>query len=315
MNDSKIWLIGSGQMAIEYFKVLKKLNINFRVLGRGILTAKKFKKITNCEVELGGIKANIKKFGTPKYAIVTVDADQLKNVAKDLISAGTRNILLEKPGALNIEELKKLIKISKRKQNKILIAYNRRFYSSIIKAKKIINKDGGLKSIFFDFTEYSKKIKNLRISKIVKNKWVISNSSHVIDLAFYLGGKPKFWNYYHDGKIDWHPSSSRFCGAGISNKEVIFSYLSDWQSPGRWGIELFTYKRKLILRPMEKLQETKKEFSHIKNINFSNNLDIEFKPGLFLQTNAFLNEDFTELCTIQDQLENFKFYYKIAGYK
>ena len=136
MNDSKIWLIGSGQMAIEYFKVLKKLNINFRVLGRGILTAKKFKKITNCEVELGGIKANIKKFGTPKYAIVTVDADQLKNVAKDLISAGTRNILLEKPGALNIEELKKLIKISKRKQNKILIAYNRRFYSSIIKAKK-----------------------------------------------------------------------------------------------------------------------------------------------------------------------------------
>ena len=163
--------------------------------------------------------------------------------------------MIEKPGAFNLKDVKFLEKLSNKKKSKIFIAYNRRFYQSVIKAKKIIEKDGGILSLSFDFTEWSNKIKKLNhIGKKIKNRWVIANSSHVIDLAFYLCGKPKKWSAWQKGSLDWHTSSSRFSGSGITDKGIIFSYLSDWQAPGRWGLELMTSKHRILLRPMEQLQ-------------------------------------------------------------
>ena len=245
MIKENIWLIGCGQMSLEYFKVLKNLNCNFKVIGRGFKSAREFERKTNYKVYLGGVNYNIKKFNIPKVAIVAVTADQLSVVSKKLIKAGVKKILVEKPGALNFKELKKLSSV---KKSKIFISYNRRFYESVIQAKKIINRDGGLKSINFDFTEWSSKIKKIKFNSEIKKKWVISNSSHVIDLSFFLSGRPKVWSQWSRGKLDWH-STARFCGAGISEKGVIFSYLSDWSSPGRWGIELMTLKHRLILIP------------------------------------------------------------------
>ena len=40
--------------------------------------------------------------------------------------------------------------------------------------------------------------------------------------------------------LDWHSSSSQFCGSGITDKGALFSYSADWESPGRWGIEIKT---------------------------------------------------------------------------
>ncbi len=57
-----------------------------------------------------------------------------------------------------------------------------------------IAEDGGALSINFDFTEWSHKIKYLKNSGLAKRRWLVANSSHVIDLAFHLGGKPKIGN-------------------------------------------------------------------------------------------------------------------------
>lgn len=311
MIKENIWLIGCGQMSLEYFKVLKNLNCNFKVIGRGFKSAREFERKTNYKVYLGGVNYNIKKFNIPKVAIVAVTADQLSVVSKKLIKAGVKKILVEKPGALNFKELKKLSSV---KKSKIFISYNRRFYESVIQAKKIINRDGGLKSINFDFTEWSSKIKKIKFNSEIKKKWVISNSSHVIDLSFFLSGRPKVWSQWSRGKLDWH-STARFCGAGISEKGVIFSYLSDWSSPGRWGIELMTLKHRLILRPMEKLQIVDLKSLKPRFYVPKNKLDFKFKPGLFLQTKLFLKGDHKQLCSIENQIKNFKLYYKIAGYK
>jgi predicted dehydrogenase len=311
MIKKNIWLIGCGQMSIEYFKVLKKLKCNFKVIGRGFKSAKEFEKKTNHKVYVGGVNYNLKKFDTPKVAIIAVSVDQLYVVSKKLIKAGVKKILVEKPGALNFKELEKLSSV---KKTKIFIAYNRRFYESVIQAKKIIDRDGGLKSINFDFTEWSSKINKLNLNSKIKKKWVISNSSHVIDLAFFLSGRPKEWSYWSKGKLDWH-SSARFCGAGISDKGVIFSYLSDWSSPGRWGIDLMTLNHRLILRPMEKLQIVDLKTLRPRFYIPKNKLDLKFKPGLFLQTKSFLKGNYKQLCSLENQIKNFKLYYKIAGYK
>ena len=241
-----LWLVGSGKMSIEYFHVLKSLKQSFEVIGRGERSSKIFKKKTNYQAKTGGLKKNLKKLNFPRNAIVCVDVQYLKNIAKELILAGTKRILLEKPGALSLKDISYLNKLAKFKKAEILIGYNRRFYSSVKIARELIQKDNGALSMHFEFTENSNQIEKGKFKKNVKKKWVISNSSHVIDLAFHLCGKPKEWNVWHDGKLKWHSSAARFCGSGFTNKNVMFTYFADWQTPGRWGLEIMTKKRKLI---------------------------------------------------------------------
>jgi len=95
----------------------------------------------------------------------------------------------------------------------------------------------------------------------------------------------------------------------------MFSYLADWQAPGRWGVELLTAKRRLILRPMEQLQVTPLGTVKIEAMLPLDNLDQDYKPGLYRQTQAFLEGNDHLFCTLQEQVENVRIYSKIAGYQ
>ena len=134
------------------------------------------------------------------------------------------------------------------------------------------------------------------------------------DLAFHLCGLPKDWNCWTAGTLDWHKASARFAGAGVTDQGVIFSYLSDWEAPGRWGIEIMTRKKRLIFRPMEKLHLIPLGSITIEPVKIEDKLDREFKPGLFRQTKAFLQKDSSHFCTIEEQVRNAVIYEKIAGY-
>ena len=50
----------------------------------------------------------------PNIAIVAVGVDQLFQVSKDLIKAGSKRILLEKPGSLNLKEISLLNSFAKK---------------------------------------------------------------------------------------------------------------------------------------------------------------------------------------------------------
>ena len=196
----------------------------------------------------------------------------------------------------------------------MFIAYNRRFYHSVEQLKQFIKEDGGILSVKFEFTEWTHSIKPLKKSHSVKEHWLIGNSSHVIDLVFHLCGKPKNWKYRNAGNLDWHPASARFCGSGITDQGIMFSYLSDWQAPGSWGLELMTIKRRFILRPMEQLKVIELGSIIIKDVEEKKKIDKDFKPGLFLQTKSFLDRDDSLFCTLSEQVENIRIYSKIAGY-
>ena len=48
----------------------------------------------------------------------------------------------------------------KLKRINLFIAFNRRFYETILEVKKIINKDNFVVSVTFSFTEWLDKVKN-----------------------------------------------------------------------------------------------------------------------------------------------------------
>ena len=49
-------------------------------------------------------------------------------------------------------------------------------------------------------------------------------------------------------------------------------------------------------------------------IELENNLDITYKPGLFLQCKEFLLKKSNTLCSLDDQVNSFKFFNKMSGY-
>jgi predicted dehydrogenase len=312
--DNHVWVIGAGPMTTDYIKVLKAFGISHQVIGRGIDSAKTCEEKTGVKVVTGGLGNYLSKCeDIPSTAIVAVGVEQLANITKMLLQNGVKKILIEKPGSLNREEIRSVYEETKNRNAQVYIAYNRRFYASTLKAREIICEDGGVRSFHFEFTEWSHEIVKVKKAPGVKEKWLLANSSHVIDLAFFLGGKPMEISCYVGGELDWHPSGAIFTGAGISESGSLFSYQADWEAPGRWSIEVLTRKHRLIFRPLEELKVQNIGFVQIANVEIDNRLDKEFKPGLNKQVEAFLTNS-SGLKTLKEQLEDFEVYYKMAKY-
>ena len=116
------------------------------------------------------------------------------------------------------------------------------------------------------------------------------------------------------GSLDWH-SPSIFCGSGKTVNDNLFTYNSNWSSAGRWSIEIFMSGCKLILKPLEKLYIQKSKDLIEKEIKLDSDIDLKFKPGFYEQCKCFLDRNFSDFCTLEQQLENFKWYYKITKYR
>lgn len=298
-KNEEVLLIGAGPMAISHAQVLKGMDLKFIVVGRGKQSAKSFQEETKINVITGGIDkwlSENKEY--PKYVIVAVTGTQLGKVTRTLIKHGIKNILLEKPGGLDNNDIKSVAENAKKSNTNIFLGYNRRFYASALKAKEIIEEDGGVNSYYFEFTEWPHTIVPLKKDPEVKKRWVLHNSTHVIDLAFYLGGEPEEIHSYLRGGFDWHPDGSIFTGAGVSKGGALFSYHSNWDAPGRWGVEILTQKHRLIFRPLEKLQIIKLKSVALEEVKIDDQLDIKYKPGLYRQLKAFLEGDSSNFINI-----------------
>lgn len=317
MRDSpNIWIIGAGVMSADYLKILSALGARTQIIGRGKETAQKLEETTGHPVFAGGLDAILAtQPPLPDRAIIAVGIEALASVTQKLFAAGVKKILLEKPGALHFSELLELQSKAQQMGAEVLIGYNRRMYASVFAAKKIIEDDGGVQSMQFEFTEWSHSIVGITKAPGVKERWLLANSSHVIDLAFHLGGCPIELTATTAGNLTWHPDSAIFVGSGRTDRNVLFSYHANWGAPGRWSAEFMTNKHRLIFRPMETLQIVKHGSVALEAVEIDYSVDREYKPGLFRQVESFVNDQFSELCSLEEQVKHWPIYEKIAGYK
>ncbi|GAA65012.1 hypothetical protein P20311_2816 [Pseudoalteromonas sp. BSi20311] len=311
-----IWLVGSGPMSIEYAKVLDAQNRDYLVIGRGKVSAEEFTNKTGKEVIQGGLEGFLETApACPEAAIVSVGVAQLYATTKKLMQHGIKHILVEKPGGVTSEELNSLHEQSIKVACDVFIAYNRRFFASVIALKERLKSEGGVTSFNFELTEWAHVIEKLDKPKDVFSKWFLANSTHVADLGFYLGGQPKEMASFVSGGLNWHPASSVFSGAGISETGALFNYAANWESAGRWSVEVFTNKNRYILKPMESLLVQKRGTIPQLSVEIDDSLDKEFKPGLYQQLCAFLQGDITNLCSLDEQRKMCSIYNKMAGYE
>ena len=200
--------------------------------------------------------------------------------------------------------------LQKKKINYV-IAYNRRFYGSVNYLKKLILKNK-VRGAYFDLTEWVNKIRLSDYSKSELKKWFICNTSHIIDLVFYLIGQSKKVCFVNKDSIKWH-KPILFTGNGVTKKNIPFVYRGDWLSYGRWEIKLYFKGFVAKLKPLESLKIEHIQKKNIKIEKFMN--ESKYKPGFYNMCNSFIKNDFQEFCTIDQQINNFKFINKILGWK
>lgn len=312
----KVWLIGAGIMAQDYAKVLGALETDVTVIGRGEESARHFRDACGLPVVAGGLEKFLSQApALPEAAIVCVGVEALSSTSIRLIQAGVKKILVEKPAALDTNEIQELFRIAVELGANVYVAYNRRFYAATLHAKRLIEEDGGLQSCNFEFTEWGHEIEGLTKAPGVKEKWFIGNSTHVVDLAFYLAGVPKQISCYTAGSLPWHTLSAIFAGAGITDRGVLFSYQANWGAPGRWAVEALTANYRLIFRPMESLQIMHKGSVRIEPVAIDDALDKSYKPGLYQQVHSLLYDSGKEICTLAEQVEHWRYYCQMAGYE
>jgi predicted dehydrogenase len=313
-----LWIVGSGIMAQEYVKVLRELKVdNIVIIGRGEDSASKFEEATGLAVQRGGLTQFLKNQPQlPSAAILTVPINELAPAATQLLEAGVRKILMEKPAGLYVKEINTLNTYAQTVKADVYVGYNRRFYTSVRMAHQMIQEDGGVKSFNFEFTEWENKIAELPTPSMIKERWLLGNSSHVIDLAFHLGGMPEVIHTLQAGGLSWHPNASIFTGAGCTKNGALFSYQANWEAPGRWGIELCSANYRFVFRPLESLSIIEKGSLILNQVELGpNDIEKDFKPGLFLQTEAFINSNLqSPLCSLSEHSRMLSFYTQIAQY-
>lgn len=310
-----ILVAGSGVISREYLKVLLAKHLQPIVVGRGEANILKVQReFPQVEAKSGGLQNWLLTNKPPQHAIVALPIENLVEATEALLESGVKSILVEKPFTYSLAEAQKVSDLADRKNAKVFVAFNRRNYVSVIEARKLIEKDGGVSSFHFDFSEAIFRIDETKFSIDSQMHWGIANSSHVIDTAFYLGGKPAWIEARQYGKsVVWHPAGSIFTGIGETTGGLPFSYHANWGCPGKWNIEIMTPKRKLLFSPMERLHQQAKGSFKVDLLDLDYSIDINHKPGFYKQVSNWLSkpEFLMRLKDLEDELVVYK---KIFNY-
>ena len=304
----KVLLLGVGPIAEEYCKVLLHFQCEIWVVGRSEINCKLFSNKFSVKTFPGTLKNNLNELIGVDFhlCIAAIPVDEIyNNIISALNALTVKNYLVEKPVSVNFKEISDLCSYTK---SSIYVAYNRRQFSSTNKLIELL-KDNRILSVHFEFTEWIDSIdKNSKFDQDIKSNWLLANSTHVIDLFIYLCGYPKQFLLINSRQIEWHSSPTIYIGSGVTEKNIFFTYNSNWISGGRWKLEVCNSIGKYILCPLEGLSFMARNSVEIENVTLENELDIRFKPGFFKQIEKLLNNDYNGLCSIDEHKLNFSFY-------
>lgn len=313
MKSQSALIVGAGEIAKEYAKILKDFGIHVTIVCRDSDKAATLKSNEiqafggGCEAFLKDTKQNF------DFAINAVTVENLFKVNTLLLESNrVKKILTEKPGALSLNEFDILSGLTSKLNIPIYIAYNRRYFASTLKLKEILTNEKST-SAFFEFTEWFWKINSANYSQEVLNEWFIANSSHVVDLAFFLGDGVSSLSSLSKKSNPASIICDQYVGHGAFNSGSIFSYIADWASAGRWKIEFSTKEGRYMLCPLEKLFFQKRGTLEYLEIPIDNSLDLKYKPGFYRQVQDFLEDKPLALKTIIEQKKDVVFLNQIKG--
>jgi predicted dehydrogenase len=298
MKKFKIAFVGSGYMANEYAKVLKdKFDDRCEIVGSTNKSDNRIKEFNN--------KFNVKKhyrnldnmmmLTKPDIVIVCVSELSTYIVLKKLCNYPCI-CLIEKPVGLDFLESKKILNLKKHENFLPFVALNRRHYSSVLNAKKIIKNDKSKRIIkIFDQENSINAKKSGQPHKVVKN-WMYANSIHMIDFV-YLFARGKIKSIKKFSKVQFLKEGMVSTKLNFDSGDVVY-YHCIWNRPAPWSLQISTQNYFLELKPIEKLAFLTNKNRKWTNIK-SSYLDIKYKPGIYSLLKEVLNYKKNKISNLQ----------------
>ena len=288
----KLGIIGCGQIATHHLETLRFVGfeIEYVASSKGSKTISLFAKknaIKNYFVDPNEL---IQKSNLLDGLVLSCPTSEMIDYLK-ILRKFNKPILIEKPISYNYKLLNPFIN----KQN-IMVGLNRRYYETIIFAKKFIKSNKRI-LIKVSLPESFKKLnsKNLKYDYNYSEN-TFENSIHIFDILYFLVGDIS-WRYktlkVHNGNVKY------FIGFGRSiNRDIDIILDNYYQSSSNFSIEILSDSQKLILKPLEvaylydgmnvsfndKTNSRIYEPKLIKIIEENNS----FKPGFLKQSKTFM---------------------------
>lgn len=278
-------------MADQYCKCLTAMGVrDVTVVSRKEESSRQCCEKYNFKALSGGYGNVLPDLGVFDLVIIATQVHALEKAARFAAECGNKNILVEKPGALFSNILKKWSKDVSRTGIRVRIAYNRLTYPSLWKLKEIITSMNTIDSCTYTFTEVISRINFNNNEPLCYERWGIANSLHVISMAHDIIGMPKKMDCHRKGKLVWHSSGSVFTGCGITDKNILFSYHANWESAGRWGIDVMARSGAYRFIPLEELWYCKVNSFNWEKINIEPAYP-ECKTGVAEELAVMLNPE------------------------
>ena len=318
---NKIAIIGCGNIANFHIECLKNngFEVKYAASTKNSKTIKKLAKRHKINQYFNDPLDMISRVSNKvdAYLICTPVTESVKYL--QILHGLKKPILLEKPGAF---DYRKLLKFKKNK--KIFLAYNRRFYHSVGSFKDAIKKSDKL----LINVEVPEKLVHSKINNVYsKYQYFFGNSVHIIDLLFYLFKNLKL---VHVSKIK-DKNNIKSIIAILKCKKNLVNFICNFNGSANFRITAENYENKFELKPIEHLNTYKgmeitepkgknkiRKF-YPKKINETSlpKIEINYKPGFFLQSKEFFkiinsNKKIkTRLATISDSIRALQLLEKI----
>ena len=193
MKKINTMLVGLGGIGFYYDKNKKSsyfshikslLKLKYIKVICGVDTNKKrlldFKKIYKIDISNDIVKS-LKKH-KPKFVVVSVNISNLFKILKIISNfKSVKNVLVEKPGAENFEELNKIYSIYKKSKINLFINYNRSYQKKILAVFSLLKKKKYFKLVY------------------IYNRGLLNNCSHLLNLMFLHLDLPKNFTILNKG--------------------------------------------------------------------------------------------------------------------
>lgn len=315
MKKIKVSFIGAGNMSKEHIKVFNA-NKNFLVKGVFSRTKAKLIELKKLYPKLEVYKSIREMYFKTKsdLVVVSISEEQFIKIIKEIVKFSWV-CLAEKPLGLNFLETNFIYQVVKKKNAKVFVSLNRRFYKSTIEAKKILNKSNKKRSLTIVDSQIRKQFKTnalklgIKKSKKAIKYLMYANSVHLVD---YISQFCRGDLINVKRNINWKIKRPRdfIAKLDFSSGDKV-KYVAYWKTPKKWEINIKFGKFNFKIKPLERLIASK-SLNLTKKINYQN--DIKFKPGLYQQSKElfnFFSRKKNNLISLEEYLKTINFIKKI----
>lgn len=295
-----IGLLGSGRVALEYAKVIKKLGYKVDFASSSSQNSKSWKKFKKENPDVKYLKTD-SIINNKKINYIFSLLPHLKQIdyfPRLLISE--KNICFEKPFFNDSKKFEKLILKNKNNLQNKYFSFNRRFYEVVNILKKRLKKKNTIKLIRVNISEnFSQKTikKSIRFKK---NFPYFGSSSHILDLLFYFFKNIRYEKNYAQLNNNFYPS--RYAILKCEKQTPIFLFIEK-NAPLKNGIEvIFNDDTIWSLTPIERIrvykgykiknlsEKNKNYLNYEQKIIYEKQETSYFKPGLKQTIQYFLSK-------------------------